>query len=443
MPAVKTELEDIAKNIIGKQVNNNSNGVRTNTTVNTGTVVPAEEQKYILSIKVNTPQSATEVQNSSVQNNMAGQTETAGVKAQNQNINIDLTTLNINKRESAIQLFTDKTQAPVKELFNPPITLKLSIKQQIKSVDNKSAESSKFVPENSAGKIKVEAAKTNPAPGQNSLKNNSVVNKGSSENIQSFTDYLQSPTELNSNNAGQEVKKSTDSANGELAGSVSKNAGSTQKINDNNSGSAVKQVNQTGGEIDKPVASSDNSGGELGNKSEEEKQKGADFKTAGNQSVNDFEKLLTAKDKIPDKSGQMSQPAKTINASDIAKEFTSIINQKDSKSVVLQLKPENLGKIKLSIDVTNNIVHARVEVENEAAKQMVQSNLDALKHSLNLSGLQLSTVDVSLSGGQQKSFKSYGPKKKFNYTGKNTKISEEPDTSASRNMGYNTYEYLI
>ncbi len=413
---------------------------------NTGSkAVNTDGQKYILSIKVNSPQVKTGGQNLSLQNNAV--TEKGDIpdpQAAGKNINIDLTSLSAAKTaEDPVQLLADRGAAAGKELFNPPLTLKLSMKQQIRNVEKNGPDGAKLILDNSGDNNKTAAIKADTAPAQNNLNAEAGINKTGSQTTQILNDNVQTAAEINTGSIISDPKKGTDTVNSELAGTINKDAGTTQKVKENNSNTVVKQAGQNSGEAENPVLSAENSGGDLSGKSGDEKQKNTDMKTSAPQSVNDFEKLVTLKDKITDKPAQLPSTPKTINASDIAKEFTSIINQKDSKSVVLQLSPEKLGKIKLSIDVTNNIVHARVEVENEAVKQMVQANLDALKHSLNLNGLQLSTLDVSLSGGQQKSFKSYGTRKKFNYSGNSAKISEEPESMASRNMGYNTYEYLI
>jgi flagellar hook-length control protein FliK len=134
---------------------------------------------------------------------------------------------------------------------------------------------------------------------------------------------------------------------------------------------------------------------------------------------------------------------KKINASDIVKEISKLASDRDQKSVILKLVPEDLGKVKISLDISNNIIHAHAEVENETAKSLLQNNLNALKQSLVQQGLQLSSLNISLSNNQeQKSNKSYSPKRKFTYQEQIREIGEQEHQVVSKNYGYNTYEFL-
>ena len=140
---------------------------------------------------------------------------------------------------------------------------------------------------------------------------------------------------------------------------------------------------------------------------------------------------------------QFNNVYKTIQASDLISEISHFIGQGQSKSIELKLKPEDLGKVKIALEVIDKVVHANIEVENESVKQMVQTNINNLKQSLNQNGLQLSNVSVSISGGEAKSNRSFAQKKKTNHTLYNKKIDTASDLVSSKSMGYNTYEYLI
>ncbi len=147
-------------------------------------------------------------------------------------------------------------------------------------------------------------------------------------------------------------------------------------------------------------------------------------------------------------SQSLKQPAdlyKTINAGDLISEISNYAGQGKSGSIMLQLKPENLGRVKIVIKVIDKVVHANLEVENESVKQTVQNNISNLKQSLNINGLQLSSITISLSGGEDKSGKTFAQQQKKK-TGRGSfakKIDAPGDVTASKNMGYNTYEYLI
>ncbi|HUX60319.1 MAG TPA: flagellar hook-length control protein FliK, partial [Ignavibacteriaceae bacterium] len=134
---------------------------------------------------------------------------------------------------------------------------------------------------------------------------------------------------------------------------------------------------------------------------------------------------------------------KTVKANELMNEINRFVQQGNSKSALLKLDPENLGKVKIVLDVVDKSVHASVEVENENVRQIVQNNINELKQSLNLSGLQLSSVNVSLNNNDENTNKSLTQKKKSGYNQYERKIEEPAGAVSSKSMGYNTYDYLI
>jgi len=80
------------------------------------------------------------------------------------------------------------------------------------------------------------------------------------------------------------------------------------------------------------------------------------------------------------------------------------INLKNDKSeIVIQLKPESLGKVKLKLSVSESEVTGKITVENEDVKRIVQNHINELSKALEESGLKLSSFDISL-GQELKDF---------------------------------------
>ena len=179
-------------------------------------------------------------------------------------------------------------------------------------------------------------------------------------------------------------------------------------------------------------------------KKSSEGNKSTDSKIVG-QVTNDFSSQTT--DSVIEKSFSQSlttdSPEKTIKITEITKEISDLVQQSNSKSVVLQLKPESLGKIKVTVDVNNNTVNARVEVDTEAVRQIVQNNTIELRQSLNSNGMQLNSLSVNVSSGEQKPYQSSLQKKKLGYQTSSKRIEDNSSLASSKSMGYNTYEYLI
>ena len=133
---------------------------------------------------------------------------------------------------------------------------------------------------------------------------------------------------------------------------------------------------------------------------------------------------------------------KTVQQSEVISEISKFIKQGDKSNITLKLMPEKLGTIKIMLDTAGKTVHARLEVANDSVKQMVVQNIDTLKTSLAQQGIQLASLNVSLTNQDSRSNKTYSSKKKSASTvmAANTEDNERIDVQ--KNMGYNTYEYL-
>lgn len=154
----------------------------------------------------------------------------------------------------------------------------------------------------------------------------------------------------------------------------------------------------------------------------------------------DFEKL-----KLPVEQKSFFESTKPLTQNEIIPEFSKFIQLGEKQSISFQLTPENLGKVNLIVDLVDNVVTTKIEVENEQVKQFIQSNLDQLKNNLQSNGIQLSNINISLADYSQKqNGKVIAEKKKYN-----SKISREEEKveevnlhKATKKMGYNTYEFL-
>lgn len=69
----------------------------------------------------------------------------------------------------------------------------------------------------------------------------------------------------------------------------------------------------------------------------------------------------------------------------------------DSTSMEMQLNPENLGKINLTVVEKNGEMTAKFIAENHAAKEAIESQIQTLKDNLNNQGLKVEAVEVTVS----------------------------------------------
>lgn len=68
----------------------------------------------------------------------------------------------------------------------------------------------------------------------------------------------------------------------------------------------------------------------------------------------------------------------------------------DHTSMTLQLNPENLGRVQISVIQKNGIMQAQIIAENEAAKNAIEGNLALLQESLDHQELKVESVEVMI-----------------------------------------------
>jgi flagellar hook-length control protein FliK len=138
-----------------------------------------------------------------------------------------------------------------------------------------------------------------------------------------------------------------------------------------------------------------------------------------------------------------NETTKTIRLSEIIPEFSKAMQQNEKQSLTFQLTPDNLGKVKLVIDLVQNQINTRIVVENEQIKQFIQDNVVQLKQTLSSSGVDLNSVNISLADHEQKSNKSFSTRKKINNKLESINPDDDQQIISKKAMGYNTYEYLV
>lgn len=109
--------------------------------------------------------------------------------------------------------------------------------------------------------------------------------------------------------------------------------------------------------------------------------------------------------------------------------------------IKIQLKPESLGDVKLAIRMEGDVVAARIQVENQQVKQIVEGNLQSLKDALSEQNLQVGSFEVNVGNGwgRQPDQPSQSWNQKIAYTGDNSNdISEENSAGERMPTGFDT-----
>ncbi|WP_129596931.1 flagellar hook-length control protein FliK [Anaerophilus nitritogenes] len=112
-----------------------------------------------------------------------------------------------------------------------------------------------------------------------------------------------------------------------------------------------------------------------------------------------------------------------------------VILKENASEMTLQLKPDHLGKLSMKIEVERGIVVANIVAENQAVKEVLESNFNALRDSLNAKGFGIEQLNVSI--GENSSFEQQqnfmNSKKKNNKRG-NERSSYEPAIEEVQNI---------
>lgn len=99
---------------------------------------------------------------------------------------------------------------------------------------------------------------------------------------------------------------------------------------------------------------------------------------------------------------QMDGAGNTVQVTELREIANQIIEQikvvvsQDHTSMELQLNPENLGKVNLSIQSKDGMMTAQFVVENELTKEAIESQMFTLKNTLEQQGIKVENIEVTV-----------------------------------------------
>lgn len=101
--------------------------------------------------------------------------------------------------------------------------------------------------------------------------------------------------------------------------------------------------------------------------------------------------------KVETVSEQVDIVAQVREIADQILERVRVIVSPETTSLEIQLTPEHLGKVGLTLSEQDGVLKARFFTENELAKQAIESNLVQFKETLNEQGLKVESIEVMVS----------------------------------------------
>ncbi len=96
---------------------------------------------------------------------------------------------------------------------------------------------------------------------------------------------------------------------------------------------------------------------------------------------------------------QTESPERLTELRDIANQIIERIRvsvTSDHSSMELQLNPEHLGKVQLSVQSRNGIMTAQFIVQNEVSREAIESQLHILRETLNSQGIKVEAIEVTV-----------------------------------------------
>lgn len=95
----------------------------------------------------------------------------------------------------------------------------------------------------------------------------------------------------------------------------------------------------------------------------------------------------------------MTSEMQQVNATDIVRQIVDAVkltNTQNMQSIEIQLNPESLGKINLTVSAKNGVITAEIATQNEQVKRAIESQMTTLKENLENQGIKVDAVEITV-----------------------------------------------
>ncbi len=88
-------------------------------------------------------------------------------------------------------------------------------------------------------------------------------------------------------------------------------------------------------------------------------------------------------------------------ANEIAERVKVVLNREkpEMTEISIQLKPESLGRLRVSLTVADGVLNGRVIVQNSEARDLLRANIERLQENLEQQGIALGKFHINMGGG--------------------------------------------
>ena len=158
---------------------------------------------------------------------------------------------------------------------------------------------------------------------------------------------------------------------------------------------------------------------------------------------NPFKSTLHSEEtRFSSRAAEVVEKIQVISSGELVREVYKVFESGEKQSIVLRLVPKELGSIKIMLDTIDNVLTAKVEVENESVGHIIRNNVDQLKQNLLQSGVNVNSINISYHNPDQKQNGFQNQKRRKSSYQPDNDFEEVDESILSKKMGYNTYEYL-
>ncbi len=100
----------------------------------------------------------------------------------------------------------------------------------------------------------------------------------------------------------------------------------------------------------------------------------------------------------------MARPYSSFSHQAVLQQITGklqTLTLQGKESIQIQLRPDHLGRVGITMDIANGVLKAQITVVNEQVKQAVEGNLAQLRETLELQGVRVQQMDVSINNSHR------------------------------------------
>ena len=214
----------------------------------------------------------------------------------------------------------------------------------------------------------------------------SVENQIPVEDVETaFKDMLKQDTSLGQENTVKEVVKTV---------TVVTDAETGKEMKITMKGDKVVQATTEGGEA---VITNENKSDEGFNEADQNGSENNQAETFAGNIINNLSESIQNSQTIQSDFSQVYN----VNQADIINQLIDSIRVNvtaDTSTMEIQLTPESLGKLNLTVVAKDGNITASITAQNDTVKAIIESQLIQLKEALNNQGLKVTEVEVTVAG---------------------------------------------